>query len=214
MKKFDAKDLISKYNQGSATPEEILLVQQWFLEDLESNTYLPSRERIEEADRRIKENLMRHVGAQTADVKTMRLWPRIAVAASLLILLSAAMYFALRKPATHQQLADVKIINDVAPGGNKAILTLGNGKQIILTGARNGKLAVQGNTDITKTADGQVVYNSNQAGSPLDKTVGVEYNTIATPRGGQYHLTLSVRWKLPAKLILKWPITRPNLSMC
>lgn len=104
---------------------------------------------------------------------------RLALAASVLLLLSAGGYLALRQPApvTTQAL-------NFAPGGNKAVLTLAGGKQIVLTGVRNGQLAKQGSATITKAADGQLVYRSGGEAAPA-------YNTLTTPRGGQYHLTLA-----------------------
>jgi ferric-dicitrate binding protein FerR (iron transport regulator) len=75
------------------------------------------------------------------------------------------------------------------PGGNKAILTLANGRQITLTGARNGTLAVQGAVAINKTADGRIIYNSsNEATS--GHAAATTYNTMTTPRGGQYQVVL------------------------
>jgi transmembrane sensor len=67
---------------------------------------------------------------------------------------------------------------------------LANGSQVILNGAKNGAIAKQGNTTINKTEDGTVVYNktSSNKGS---SSAGLEYNELSTPRGGQYHLTLS-----------------------
>ncbi|MDB4925504.1 FecR family protein [Mucilaginibacter sp.] len=116
-------------------------------------------------------------------IKKISLWPRYAVAASILLFLSIGGYYIFHKQPT-QQTAQIQK-QDIAPGGNKAILTLANGQRLILTGAKNGLLANQGNTTINKTADGKVVYNA--AASESDKVI---YNTMTTPRGGQYHLTL------------------------
>ena len=75
--------------------------------------------------------------------------------------------------------------NDVQPGGDKAILTLANGSQIVLDSAANGIVAQQGNTEVMKLANGQLVYKG--AG---DQSNEVLYNTMVTPRGGQYRLIL------------------------
>lgn len=76
---------------------------------------------------------------------------------------------------------------DVEPGGNKAVLTLADGRIITLDEAQNGVLTKEGNTAINKK-DGAVVYQS-----PTDNaqpTTVVDYNTLSTPRGGQYQLVL------------------------
>ena len=72
------------------------------------------------------------------------------------------------------------------PGSNKAILTLADGSTIILQSAINGIVAQQGNTKISKSADGQLVYKSLN-----EKPTEVLINSIATPKGGQYQLVLS-----------------------
>jgi transmembrane sensor len=75
----------------------------------------------------------------------------------------------------------------IRPGGNKATLTLANGQVIALEEAANGALSTQGGAKIIKLKSGQLAYNSEQgeaAGTPA------ALNTLATPRGGQYQLTL------------------------
>jgi transmembrane sensor len=74
----------------------------------------------------------------------------------------------------------------VAPGGNKAVLTLANGSTIVLDSAHNGVLAKQGNSIINKTGDGKLVY---RASATADNEVP-QINTVTTPRGGQYHIVL------------------------
>ncbi len=121
------------------------------------------------------------------------LWPRIAAAAVIIVLLTAGSYFIFTKRQVKQTAAiettqEFKN-NDVAPGGNKAVLTLANGAQIILDSAGNGALTQQGNTKIIKLDNGQLSYNSLNGSQTLpDK---VFYNTISTPRGGQYQVVLA-----------------------
>lgn len=76
-------------------------------------------------------------------------------------------------------------VKDIAPGGNRAVLTLSDGSQIPLDSAGNGVLAQQGNTRITKLSNGQLAYN--ESGGREDQVL---YNTMSTPLGGQYKLTL------------------------
>ncbi len=59
---------------------------------------------------------------------------------------------------------------------------MADGSSIILDQAQNGNLATQGNTKILKM-NGMLSYNTSQ-----NKTTKVLYNTISTPRGGQYQL--------------------------
>src|SRR5690606_28208217 len=73
----------------------------------------------------------------------------------------------------------------IAPGGNKAILTLADGSRIVLDSASNGTLASQGNASIVKLANGRIAYNAT--GSWQKNAL---INTMTTPRGGQYQLVL------------------------
>ncbi|HXS57456.1 MAG TPA: FecR domain-containing protein [Hanamia sp.] len=80
--------------------------------------------------------------------------------------------------------------NDVSPGGNKAVLTLSDGTEISLGSAANGKLAREGNTNIIKLNNGKLSYDTFSRSSSDDKNVEVQYNTLTTPRGGQYNVVL------------------------
>ena len=114
------------------------------------------------------------------------------VAAASVILISVGVYvfnrITLNRKANDEVVKTVpsqEVSNDIQPGGDKAILTLANGSQIILDSAANGLVAQQGHTEVMKLADGQLVYNG--AG---DQANEVLYNTVVTPRGGQYRLIL------------------------
>ena len=95
--------------------------------------------------------------------------------------------------------------NDIKPGGNQAILTLADGTKIVLNKAAEGALARQGNTTVIKLDDGQLAYNK-QTVSQIP-TTKILYNTLSTPRGGQYRVTLpdgTLVW-LNASTSLKFP---------
>ena len=80
------------------------------------------------------------------------------------------------------------VAQDIQPGGNKAILTLSNGQKITLDDAKQGQISNQSGISITKTADGQIVY---QIAENLDQQEDEAMNTISTPNGGQYTIILS-----------------------
>jgi len=133
-------------------------------------------------------------------------WGKIAAAASILLFLSVSGYFLWHKQAPGKQIAHNQPRHyDIAPGGNKAILTLANGKQIALTDAKNGTLAKQGAITINKTSNGQIIYTA--AATIAQTPQLIAYNTITTPRGGQYQLTLADGTKvwLNAASSIKYP---------
>lgn len=109
-----------------------------------------------------------------------------AVAAILLLVVGGAWWWLLlnrQSPVAAGKPAVPSI--DVLPGGNRAILTLAGGKQILLDSAINGLLAQQGNARIQKLANGRLAYQRID-----EKPRSFLYNTLSTPRGGQYQLTL------------------------
>lgn len=95
-----------------------------------------------------------------------------------------------------------KLITDVAPGGNHAFLTLADGRKILLDTAYTGKLAEIGGTRISKTADGELVYESN-----LEPNAIAQTNIVTIPRGGEYRLFLpdGTRVWLNASTSIKYP---------
>ncbi|CAH0225372.1 hypothetical protein SRABI27_02334 [Pedobacter sp. Bi27] len=103
-----------------------------------------------------------------------------AAAAVVFIVFSFTAYLSLQKKKEHV------FVSDVAPGKNKAILTLADGKKISLSDAMNGDVAKEAGFSITKTADGQLVYN--MAGS--ENVNDASLNTISTPNGGEWQIQL------------------------
>jgi transmembrane sensor len=120
--------------------------------------------------------------------RKMVVWLRWTAAAAVLIAVLWSAYYILikDKPVATMPVAEKQAsANDRAPGGNKAILQLADGSFINLDDTDTGTLAQQGNTKILKLNNGQLKYNcipSNNA--------PILYNTISTPRGGQYHIIL------------------------
>lgn len=121
---------------------------------------------------------------------------RAGVAAALVLMLGGvAVYWITgkRRASVPGPVASSRYKNDIAPGGNKAMLTLANGATIILDSAQDGTLAQQGNTKIIKLDGGALAYRAptETKGQATDQAIGqTGFNTIATPRGGQYRIIL------------------------
>jgi transmembrane sensor len=138
-------------------------------------------------------------------------WFRYAAAIIILFGIGAYLWNTLQnnKPLI-TQTQPVPVKNDLPPGNNRAILTLSNGEKIELNNSatetiKDGNLSIKNNS-------GQLIYGStslpipsnggvapgvaNSSTNPSDPGAGVgrgatTYNTMSTPRGGQYQLTLS-----------------------
>jgi transmembrane sensor len=157
---------------------------------------------IEETYHRIK----KQIDAEKVKVLPFfkKTWFRIA--ASVVIIFSALTWFFFQGQQ-RKEVAEVKnekkFENDIEPGGDKAILTLADGTKIILDSTKNGTIAQQGAANVVKTDEGQLAY-SPSIGGGLE---GPLYNTISTPRGGQYRLVLpdgSMVW-LNAQSSIRFP---------
>lgn len=116
--------------------------------------------------------------------KKQRWW---SIAAAAIIVLGISTFWFLygvdkTKPANISLAASKE---KIVPGGNKAVLTLASGITVELDSAANGLLASQGQAEIIKKANGELVYNTVGR-----QTKEVYHNTITTPRGGQYKVVL------------------------
>jgi transmembrane sensor len=125
-----------------------------------------------------------------------------AAAAVLVFIVCGLLFLVTRQPlAMSSQPGLATKVDDIAPGGDKAILTLADGTKVVLDTADNGALTKQGNVTVIKL-NGQLAYNKGSAGA-----TEVLYNTISTPRGGQYQLVLADGSKvwLNAESSLRFP---------
>jgi transmembrane sensor len=142
--------------------------------------------------------------------KTKRFqWLRIAAAAIIVLALGAAGYWFVNrlgdnKVAQKEQKAP-RTAEDILPGSNKAVLTLANGSVISLDSAGSGLLTEQDEVQVIKNKDGEVKYKAVNGSA----TGTIAYNSLSTPKGGQYHLILpdgSKVW-LNAASSLRYPVT-------
>lgn len=199
MNKNEAVSLLNRYLEGRCTPEERVQVEQWYAGLLEESGWNMESARRQEAQQAMKQRIDRQLGFTQPRLLWQRSWVRYA--AVLFFLTGASALFFLRKQPKPEPVP----VAEILPGGNKAVLTLGNGRVIPLDQVAEGNIAQQGSSRISKRAGGRLVYEAGGTGG--DETV--DYNTLATPRGGQYRLVLpdgSEAW-LNALSSIKFPAT-------
>ena len=102
-------------------------------------------------------------------------------AAAVVILCIATLYF-LQPPAKHKNQQQLALSKDVQPASQGAILTLGDGHQVVLDSVQKGIVANQGGTQVV-LSNGTVSYDAQHAGA-------FSYNTLSTPKGKLFHLVL------------------------
>lgn len=205
------KYLLERYTADASTPDETRELFEW-IKDLADDTQL--KEKVKElwTDRDCNEPVPQTdwntIYARIAEIPVIgqrRIWPRVWAAAAVVVLLSAGSYFIFNRDAQQPMAATERRqpVNELVPGGDKAVLTLANGKQIVLDSAGKGALTKQGNIKVIKLDDGRLSYSSSK-----DKPQEVLYNTISTPRGGQYQVVLADGSKvwLNASSSLRFPV--------
>lgn len=192
-----------------ASEEEIAFLHAYYLLHEPAGDGLQglSREEKIQLKQDIRDGIRREMDAvETTPVRRMN-FSRWMVAAALILLAGIGGYFFFQRQEeqTREEMARTQV-EPIVPGGNKAILTLADGSTVLLDDAGNGVLATQGNAIVKKNADGELAYDLNSRPATGAATV---FNTINTPRGGQYKLTLPDGTKvwLNAATVLRFPTT-------
>jgi transmembrane sensor len=173
--------LIDKYLAGKCTTEEKNLVERFYLDQFKKGF---NPESLPESAVKLAmwNYINEHKVARRENRFTLNLGRLSGIAASLMLFILIGGYFVLHKKPP-EQAVNIKT-HDLSPGGNKAILTLANGRKLLLEDAAIGKLVRQGNASLTKVKQGQLEY---QPSAGIIKPV---FNTVTTPPGGIYQVVL------------------------
>lgn len=198
------KQLLKRYLAGECTPEERIRVEQWYQElDIHPTGF--SKAEMENDIAEIRKRLPLPAGRRATA------WYRYAAAAVVVIaaMIGAHFYFSggdrLR---IHTNNTAASRAEDIAPGGNRAILELADGTEIVLDDRPDGEIAREGDHAVYKNTDGELVYRLADDGDAGDGLSS--FNTVRTPRGGQYHLILPDGTKvwLNAESTLTYAVSR------
>ncbi len=207
-------ELTLKYITGELTVEEQAELEEWLKAD-------PiNRERFEArvSEEGISEGLAVWQAGHESKVSALDrmdwgrpkpMWRRMAVVAAVLIVFSSVgILFLLNGRGKTLAEPTTRVVSDLPPGGNKAVLTLANGSSIILDSSSTGLIARQGHSAVVIKGKGQLIYKEANAAAD------VGYNVVATPRGGEYQVVLPDGTKvwLNAASSIRFPtvFTGPN----
>lgn len=187
-------DILAKYEAGTITQEELQILEDWYA-SFESNPDITDSLSPEERavrKKQLQEKIFDQIDRETSSTAKMskkrfflnpgnRLWQ---AAASIALICAVSLYI-FKKQSDKLPVSAEEQSSTIRPGTDQAILTLGNGEKILLDDSKKGELATEGNIHINKLQPGNLVYT---AGKKVPK---VYSNTLSTPRGGRYQLTLA-----------------------
>jgi ferric-dicitrate binding protein FerR (iron transport regulator) len=190
--------LIARHLQQRLSPAEQAALEAWLaespenqrlFEELTNEAYL--KEELKYIESISVEKGWKKVQAAMptqATVVPIASWKRAWWMAAAAVAIAGSLWVAYRYTFNEQQQAIAQVEKKetpaIVPGGNKATLTLADGSIIELDSAGTGELASQGTVKIIKL-EGKIAYSAETASSePV-------YNTISTPKGGQYQLEMA-----------------------
>ena len=199
-------EIFKRFLDGKCTPDEFAILLRYFeldqytdqlealvqqeLDKPEDEQQLPA-----DMDAMVDQNrivFLDRIAAQARRnrrIRKLRVWLPIA---GMICLVSAVGIY-----LNFQQMDEIPVAqrhDDVAPGTNRAVMTLADGKTIELSEQKDGVVVV----------NGTIEYSD---GNEITQTEEVQYATLATPRGGQYQIVLPDGTKvwLNAESSLRYP---------
>lgn len=189
--------LLARYKQGNCTKNELRQLQRYlsndrynheFEEALSMSLLEAGNEHLLKEDK--LQYLYRSIATKTTEVEVRRnrlsVWSYVA-AASVLLTIAVSFFFYERHSGEADIPIDLVSEANVAPGGNRATLTLADGRVLTLSEQQHGIVM----SDQIQYEDGASVPGTPEGtGAATDGPPETVSYTLATPRGGTYQLTL------------------------
>ncbi|SKD00885.1 FecR family protein [Chitinophaga ginsengisegetis] len=179
-----AKALLERYRAGKCSPEEQLLVEQWYDQMVETGEWHWSEDEKQAVAARMEAHLLSQIMPKQSTPVIQGHFLRRALwwaAASFLLLLGAGIYFLSTKNGYKPRIASVssQMANDILPAKQQVVLTLADGSTRVLDSVSNGAVA---NTEAIKKDNSISYLKSNTTESTI--------NAIQTGRGRTFSLQL------------------------
>ena len=199
IRQVEIQKLVKKYLHDTATKEETEKLFQWYRSEMNADSHWDLDAFEDEED--LKLFILSKIDVPDLIEKQAPVYRKfyyLVSAASLAIFMAIGLYFYTNNdqtyvaPTTVKKAVKQKAI-DIQPGTNKAILTLSDGKKVILDDSKNEVIINDGAIKVHKNAKGIIEYTLNRLGKEQNEKTEVQtgYNTIQTPIGGKFQLTLA-----------------------
>jgi len=184
--------LFQQYLNKQATPAEERELFNWALTPANENAVntllqqywqhvTPEEDLSPEKANAMLNEIMNPARGKLVPMRSVLRWRSIAVAASVILLLSAGAYLLFFNKKV-KNVETVQTTNEVkAPETNRAVIILADGQKIYLDSVNNGQLAMQANVKLVKLENGKIIYtHAPGAGGAV-----LQYNTLNNPRGSR-----------------------------
>lgn len=190
---MEFKLIIKKIND-TLSPEEESIFDIWYNESVENRDYFAKvqsnyQNDIEEVN---LDKAWNAIDRKITPQRNKNHFYKYAVAASIALLLGTGIFYFTKPKEQIIEVAEKPI--EIAPGGTRGILTLSNGKQIILADiSAKDTIAKEGEKDevtIKMDAKGVITYVI-KPDADVSKADANSFNTLSTPTGGQYNIVLA-----------------------
>jgi transmembrane sensor len=206
MNETEFLELLKKHQNGTLSDEDKDKLDAWYLHKAANSNKQLGEYELADSYEHLKSRLP--LAQQT---KVISLWPRIAAAASIALLFGVGIFYFTKSELRVEQ-ENIQVVEkpkEIAPGGNRGILTLSNGKQIVLSDVSSKDIIAKEDQDevtIKMDANGVITYVINPNADTSEEDAD-SFNTLSTPTGGQYNIVLADGTKvfLNAVSSIKYP---------
>ncbi len=207
MQKQEIKQLLEKFRSGTLLIAEARMLLE-VLDDPELLSEVESQLEAEfmkdfqqvprppEHNQRLSDRVLGeiHRQASTEGIEQIKIRPLHRLNwlkyAAVFILVSSTAFYLLQSRKVAEP-APLRVVaagsGEIRPGIDQARLTLADGTVVVLDSTKKRQFAQQGGSKISNPSAGVLAYQINAATT----TTEILYNTLATPKGGQYQLVLS-----------------------
>jgi ferric-dicitrate binding protein FerR (iron transport regulator) len=199
MQQKEVQKLVEKYLYNTASAEETEKLFQWYRAEMKRDSNWTFE--AQEDEENLKSFIYSRIDVPELaerQIPVYRRYSSLAAAATILVFLVSGLYFYVKQDQIQTAQISEKVavkpkIKDIQPGGVKAILTLADGKKIVLDDSQNGVLINQGGIKIHKNSKGIIEYtlSANEQSITEKREIQTVYNTIQTPVGGKFQLNLA-----------------------
>jgi transmembrane sensor len=195
----DIQKMIERYVDGTATAEEIAFVESYYAWQEKHKVPELSEPEKESLRQESFKKITAQLRPEPQSGRRVHTSLRVASIAAVLLIATTTTYLFFREAPGNKIPIDVAANKslDIAPGTNKATLTLADGSTITLDDKADGPIKALPGLVITKTQKGELLYtlsvrpdNVPTGDRYLGKETSVRNNTVTTPRGGQYQVIL------------------------